>query len=84
MKSGSIFSMRETCWFSFESIMLTTDSLLEVEWRLSLAILVPRLSLSNVCDEIESMLVPRPSETTLRNWTLAMFMVPPIVRYSMH
>ena len=55
--------------FIREHYVDTTDSLLEVEWRLSLAILVLRLSLSNVCDEIESMLVPRPSETTLRNWT---------------
>jgi hypothetical protein len=54
--------------FVREHYVDTTDTLLEVDWRLALSVLLTLQSVSDVCDEIASMSVPRPSETTLRNW----------------
>ena len=54
--------------FVREHYVDTTDTLLEVEWRLALSILLTLQSVSDVCDEIASMGVPRPSEISVRHW----------------
>lgn len=54
--------------FIREHYVDTTDTLLEVEWRLALSILLTLQSVSDVCDEIASTGVPRPSEMSVRHW----------------